>query len=182
MGKMPGSGARMFSLALAAVILGTNATVLADTALDAVNPTVVTVFAAQPDVARNVTVKGNDANVTGNVTIIGKNIAGEVIIEVIALNAANVVVGNKAFASITSISLPKYAVANTERIRIGVGSKLGLPQRLSRNSVIYAFLAGVREGTAPTVTVSAAALESNTVTLNSALNGASVTVDFYETL
>lgn len=182
MGKMPGAGSRIFSMALAAVILGTNATVLADTALDSTNPTVVTVFAAQPDVARNLTVKGNDGNVTGNVVITGKNIAGEVITETIALNAANVVVGNKAFASVTSISLPKYAVANTERIRIGVGSKIGLPAKLSRNTVLAAYLAGVKEATAPTVVVSAAALESNTATLNSALNGTAVVLDYYETL
>lgn len=182
MGKIANSQPRISSLAYAAVILGGNATILADTALDAVNPTVVAAFAAQPDVARNLSVKGNDGNVTGNVTITGTNFAGAVITETIALNGANVVLGNKAFATVTSISLPKYAVANTERVRVGVGSKLGLPALLNRNTVIAAFLNGVREATAPTVAVSSAALESNTATLNSALNGSPVTIDFYETL
>lgn len=182
MGKISGSQPRIYSLVLAAVILGTNATILADTALHATDDTEVTVFAAQPDVPRNLTVKGNDANVTGDVIIEGTNAAGAPITETIALNGANVVVGNKAFATVTSITLPDYAVADTERVRVGVGAKLGLPVPLSRNTVIAAFLANVREGTAPTVTVSAANVENNTVTLNSALNGSAVIVDFYETI
>ena len=82
----------------------------------------------------------------------------------------------------TLITLPPYDTANTERVRVGVGSKLGLPAKLSRNTVLAAFLGGAREGTAPTVAVSSAALESNTVTLDSALNGVAVIIDFYETL
>ncbi|WP_034157918.1 hypothetical protein [Sphingomonas sp. ERG5] len=163
------------------VALGGNAAVLADTALDAANPTIVTAFAGQSDVPRNVTVKGNDANVTGNVVVEGVSAGGAVITETIALNAANVVTGNKAFRTVTRVTLPKYAVANTERIRVGLGAKLGLPVRLSRNTVLAAFLGGVREATAPTVAVSATQLEANTVTLNSALNGSAVIVDLYDT-
>lgn len=182
MGKIAGSASRVFSMALAAVILGTNATILADTALDETDPTEVDIFAAQPDVPRNLTVKGNDANVSGDVVITGTNAGGEAIEETIALNGANVVQGNKAFATVTLVSLPPYDTANTERVRIGVGSRLGLPVKLSRNTVLAAFLDGVREATAPTVAFSEDALESNTVTLNSALNGSDVIVDYYETL
>lgn len=182
MGKITGSQPRISTFKPGSPALGVNNAVLADTALDSTNPTVVAVFAGQPDVARSLTVKGNDGNVTGNVVITGKNIGGETIQETIALNGANVVNGNKAFASVSSISLPKYAVANTERIRVGTGAKLGLPALLDRNTVLAAFLAGVREATAPTVTVSASALESNTATLNSALAGTAVIIDFYETL
>jgi len=181
MGIIEGGQVRIRTADFGAVALGGNAAVLADTALNSTNPTVVTVFAGQPDVARNVTVKGNDANVTGNVTVTGLNTRGQVITETIALNAANVVAGNKAFLEVTSISLPKYAVANTERIRVGLGPKLGLPAAINRNTVMAAFLAGVREGTAPTVVVDADEVEKNTVTLNSALNGSAVLVDFYET-
>ena len=89
--------------------------------------------------------------------------------------------GAKAFVEVESISLPKYHTANTERVRVGTGAKLGLPIRLNRNTVIAAFLANAREGNAPTVAVDAANIESNTVTLNSALNGSDVIVDLYET-
>jgi hypothetical protein len=182
MGKITGSASRIFSIEHAAVILGTNATILADTALHVTDDTIVTVFAGQPDVPRNLTVKGNDANVTGDVVIVGEDAVGSAITETIALNAANVVAGNKAFSLVTSITLPDYAVANTERVRVGVGSKLGLPALLERNTVLAAFLAGAKEGTPPTVAVSTAAIANNTVTLNSALNGGAVAIDYYETL
>lgn len=179
--KIEGGQVRIRTCTWFAPALGANAAILADNALANAATTFVTTFVAQPDVPRNLTVKGNDANVTGNVVIAGLDASGVAITETIALNAANVVVGNKAFASVTSITLPAYAVANTERVRVGTGAKLGLPVRLSRNSVIAAFLANVREATAPTVAVSAAALSSNTVTLNSALAGTDVIVDLYET-
>ncbi|MNR21829.1 hypothetical protein D3C85_1387520 [compost metagenome] len=59
---------------------------------------------------------------------------------------------------------------------IGFGAKLGLPYKLAHNTVLHAFRGDTREGTAPTVTTSATAVESNTVTLNSALNGTAVDV------
>lgn len=180
--KVPGSSSRVLSLLLGVAALGVNSAVLADTAMASGATTVVTVFAGQPDIARCLTVKGNDANVTGNVVIVGTNIGGEIITETIALAGVAVVSGNKAFRTITQVTLPAYAVANTERVRVGTGAKLGLRLLLTRNSVLFAFLGGVREGTAPTVAFSPTALESNTVTLSSALNGSAVIVDLYETL
>jgi hypothetical protein len=179
--KISGAQVRIRSCIAAAVALGATAAVLADTAMDVALTTVVQAFAGQPDVPRSLTVKGNDANVAGNVTIDGTDAEGHVIQEVIALAGAAVVNGNKAFKTITKITLPHYAVANTERVRVGTGAKLGLPVRLSRNTVIAAFLANVREAVAPTVAADAANLESNTVTLASALNGTAVIVDLYET-
>lgn len=183
MSRIEGSQSRIRHCINAAVALGANDDILADTALDAAENTVVLSgdLDGQPDVARNVTVKGNDANVTGDVVITGTNVEGVTITETIALNAANVVAGNKAFATITSVSLPPYDTANTERVRIGLGAKLGLPVRLSRDTVIAAFLDNVREGTRPTMALSASAIESNTATLNSTLDGGVVIVDLYET-
>jgi hypothetical protein len=160
--------------------LGVDNAVLADTAMDETDPTVVTEGITNPAVPRNLTVKGNDGNVAGDVVIAGTNIGGDVITETIALNGSSVVVGNKAFKTVTSITLPPYDTANTERVRVGTGAKLGLPVKLSRNSVLRAFHNGVLEGTAPTVAFSASALESNTVTLNTALNASAVIVDYYQ--
>jgi len=179
--KIVGAQARIRSYQPGAVALGVNNAILADTAMAAATPTEVLVFAGQPDVPRSLTVKGNDANVTGNVTIEGLDADGRAISEVIALNAANVVNGTKAFAEVTKITLPDYNVANTERVRVGTGAKLGLPVCLDRNTVIAAFLGGAREAVAPTVTVDVDELEKNTVALNSALNGAAVIVDLYDT-
>lgn len=182
MGKIAGASSRILSCVLGSPALGVDNAILADTAMDQTNPTIVTVFAAQPDVPRNVTVKGNAAAVAGNVTVAGTNDGGEVITEVIALNGATLVAGSKAFATVTEVTLPTWVSANTERVRVGTGAKLGLPVALSRNTVVAAYRAGTREATAPTVAVSASALESNTATLNSALNGSAVIIDLYETL
>ena len=182
MSKIEGSQVRIRTARFLATALGTDAAVLADTAMDDADTTVVTTFVAQPAVPRNLTVKGNGAGVAGDVVIAGVNVEGVAITETIALNGATLVAGNKAFARITSITLPNYASANTERVRVGLGAKLGLPVRLSRNTVLRAFLNNALEGTAPTVAFSASAVESNTVTLNSALNGNDVLVDFYETI
>ncbi|MBW8638988.1 hypothetical protein K1W69_17460 [Hoeflea sp. WL0058] len=181
MTKIAGSWPRVASFTFPAVALGANDDILADTAMDETEDTIVTEFDGQPDVARNVTVKGNDANVSGDVVIVGTR-AGAEITETLALNAANVVAGDKAFDTITEITLPPYDTANTERVRVGLGAKIGLPVALSRNTVLAAFLDGAREGTAPTIAFSASALESNTATLNSALDGSDVIVDLYETL
>ncbi|ADZ70111.1 hypothetical protein [Polymorphum gilvum] len=182
MSKIAGSEVRVRSCALGAPALGADNDVLADTALDASETTVVTAFDGQPDVARNVTVKGNDANVSGDVVVAGTNIEGQAISETIALNGSTLVAGTKAFLTVTQVTLPPYDTADTERVRVGLGAKLGLPLALSRNTVLAAYLDGVREGTAPTVAVSASALEANTATLNSALDGSAVIIDLYETL
>lgn len=181
--KIAGSQVRIRTFEASAVALGGNADVLADTALDAAEDTEVLAadLDGQPDVARNVTVKGNDANVTGDVVIEGTDLDGGAISETIALNGATLVAGNRAFAEITAITLPPYDTADTERVRIGLGAKIGLPVRLSRDTVLAAFLDGAREGTRPTLATSLDALSANTVTLNSALDGSAVLVDFYET-
>lgn len=182
MGKISGSQPRLSTYAPGVVALGADNAILGDTAMASGATTLVTAFAAQPDVPRNLTVKGNGAAVTGNVVITGINHANAPITETIALSGSSTVVGNKAFKRVDTVTLPAWASANTERVRVGTGAKLGLPTPLSRNTVLAAFRDGARETTAPTVAVSAAALESNTVTLNSALNGTAVVVDYYETI
>ena len=64
-----------------------------------------------------------------------------------------------------------------DKVSVGFNDILGLPYLLAHNTVIAASLNNVRETTAPTVTVSATALESNTVDLHSALDGS--VVDIY---
>jgi hypothetical protein len=179
--KMPGSQPRVRSCLLGAPALGADAAILADTAMDDADPTEITVFAGQPAVPRNVTVKGNDANVAGDVVVEGLSAFNVPITETIALAGAAVVAGNLAFRQVTKVTLPKYVAANTERVRVGTGAKLGLPVTLSRDTIIAAFRGGAREANRPTVTVDADAVEKNVVTLNSALNGTAVIVDLYET-
>ncbi|PAL20213.1 hypothetical protein [Sphingopyxis sp. GW247-27LB] len=179
--KMPGSQPRVRTCQIGEVALGADNAILGDAAMDDADPTVIDAFAGQPDVPRNLTVKGNDANVSGDVEIEGTNAFGEPISETIALAGAAVVAGSKAFRTVTQVTLPPYDTANTERVRVGTGAKLGLPVALSRDTVIAAYRDNAREANHPTVAVDEDAVESNTVTLGSALNGSAVIVDLYET-
>lgn len=152
------------------------AAILAATALtDAAQA--ITADITNPAVPRSVTVKGNASGIVGDVVITGTNAAGEEITETIALNGTGTIEGNKAFATITKVDLPAETHAGTDTVSIGTGTKLGLPWLLAHNTVLAAFLDNAKEGTAPTVTVSATALEGNTIKLNSAL--AAKVVDAY---
>lgn len=131
----------------------------------------ITTGITNPDVPRNVTIKGNQAGVTGNVVITGTNMADEVITETIAANAATEVVGSKAFKTVTSIQFPVLARAG-DTISIGKGSKLGVPYKLFSASQIHHALFDNAAETLAASAVSSTAVESNTVTTTTALNGA----------
>jgi len=99
--------------------------------------------------------------------------------------AANDTSLNIAIADDTSVGVTTAASsANTtagvpyDIVSVGWNDKLGLPYQLTRNTIIpgLTFLDNTREATEPTVTVSATALESNAIDLNSALDGTAVDV------
>jgi len=148
---------------------------LAATAMTSETQT-ITEGLTDPDVPRNATVKGNASGITGDVTINGTNYADEEISEVIALNGATEVQGNKAFKTFTSVELPAETHAGTDTVSIGLGDKLGIPYKLPHNTVLAAHLNNVKESTAPTVACSSTNIESNTVLLNSALDGNDVAI------
>jgi len=165
-----------FQVAAAKATVASNTSVLAATALTAAVQT-ITAGITKPSVPRNIIVKGNQAGVAGNVVITGTNYAGQTITETIALNGATAVVGNKAFRTVASVQLPVEVNAGTDTVSVGTGEKLGLPFKLAHDTVLVAFKDNTKEGTAPTVAVSATNIESNTIDLNSALN--SKVVDVY---
>lgn len=123
-----------------------------------------------PDVPRALRVKGNAVGIAGNVVIDGTNELDEAITETIIAADTGAVEGNKAFKTVTKITFPARTTAG-DKISVGYNDKLGLPYKLATNTVLMAALNHVKEATAPTVTVSATAIESNTIDLNSALNG-----------
>ncbi len=152
-----------------------NTAVLASTPLTASTQTITTGI-TNPDVPRNVVVVGAIAASSGNVTVTGTDFAGNTITETIALSGTTVVVGAKAFATVTEIDLPVSA-GSGDGVSVGVGSKLGLPFTLEKNTLRMAFNNGVLETTASTVTADAVNICNNTVTLASTLAGD--TVSFY---
>ncbi|NLI22279.1 MAG: hypothetical protein GX418_12145 [Clostridiales bacterium] len=136
-------------------------------------------FIAQPPCARNltVTVAATTAGdvAAGNIVIAGMNEKGEEISENFAVTADTpaTITGTKAFKEITSITVPVQD-GDSVTVDVGWGTKLGIGYKLAHNTVLAAYRNNAKEGTAPTVAVSADALESNTMALNSALNGSVV--------
>lgn len=159
-----------FQVVATDAIATSNVAVLAATALTNAAQDIIEDI-TNPAVPRSIIIKGNAAGIAGNVVIEGTNIAGVVITETIALNAANAVEGNKAFKTVTKVTLPAETNVGTDTVSVGFGNKLGLPYKLAHNTVMMAYLDNAKEATAPTLTLSTTAIESNTIKLNSALNG-----------
>jgi hypothetical protein len=177
-----GARQRGASKSLGSPALGTTTAVHA-AVTDTGAPQVITTGITNPPTPRNVTATagGTAGDIKAiQVTVAGTNEEGVAISEQLpafTVDTAGTVVGSKAFKTVTSITIPAHDGTGATTA-VGLGAKLGLGERLSRNSVRSAYLNGVLEATPPTVAVSASALESNTVTLNSALAGTAVVVDY----
>ncbi|MFD4554417.1 hypothetical protein ACFWP5_08815 [Streptomyces sp. NPDC058469] len=136
--------------------------------------TTTTTFTHQPDFPRNIVITpgGTTADVpAGDITVSGTNIRDEVISEVFTLTANQTAAstGSKAFKTLTSVVFPIQDGA-AATYDLGLGVKLGLDRKLTEASVIDAYVGGVREATFPTVAISSSAIESNTMSTNTAPN------------
>lgn len=135
-----------------APVVGDSVRTLAATLLVQTVVKTVTTGITNPDYPRNLVVKGNDANVTGNVVITGTDALDAALTETIVASGTSVVVGTKAFKTVTSIVLPPYNTAGTETISVGVGVKLGLPVRIYNiNQKIYSNFDGAIDAGTQTV-------------------------------
>ncbi|HCT63746.1 MAG TPA: hypothetical protein DIC60_00430 [Lachnospiraceae bacterium] len=163
-------------------IAAAEGTVIGDFATSATVPTVKITGFTNPSCPKNLTVTcgGVDADVKAvQVVIEGTNYADEIISETFpafTVNAFSTEIGSKAFKTVTKVTVPAMDGAGVT-IHVGHGEKLGLPYLLPHNTVIKTVFDNTVEANAPTVTVSATALESNTIDLDSALN--SKVVDVY---
>lgn len=179
-----GTGTRIISKSLGSPAAASNTAVHAAVTDNGSEQTVTSAI-TDPDVPRCITATagGTAADIKAiQVTINGTDADGATITEDLPAfteNNAGTVTGSKAFATVTSIVIPAHDGTGATTA-IGTGDKLGLGAHLARNTVIAAYLDGAKEGTAPTVAVSASALSSNTVDLNSATNGDEVIVDYYQ--
>lgn len=165
-----------FQVSAENALVASNNGILAATALTAQTQQ-ITENITNPAVPRNIKIVGNAIGITGDVVVTGTNYAKETITETIALNGTAEVEGAKAFKTVTQIDLPVEVHAGTDTVSVGFGDKLGLPYKLTHNTILFAFFDNVKEGTDPTITVDPTNIENNTVNLNSAL-GAKV-VDVY---
>ncbi len=130
--------------------------------------------------ARNVTVKVvtvDGADTMGTVLVTGTDLADAALTETITPVSGATVQGTKAFKTVTSVTGAGWVTNGGEdTIEVGFGDLIGLPDKLTHNTVVFAVFNNVKEATAPTVTVSSTVLSLNTVDLNSALNGSLVSL------
>lgn len=156
------------------------ASVLAAVTDDGTEQTIAAGF-TQPTCARNITATAG--GVAGDikaiqVVVTGTDMAGATITETLpafTVDTAGTVVGSKAFASVTEVVIPAHD-GNGATTSIGVGQKLGLPYKLQADTVIAALHNNTRESVVPTVATSATVLSSNTIELDTNLNGSDVDV------
>ena len=174
------SGTTSVSLTGAQAALGTATAVHAAVADNAAIQTITTGF-TQPAYPRNlvVTPSGTAANVTAKTVVVnGTDSLGQAISESFLLTAGalTAAVGVKAFKTVISVVQP--IIGASVSVSVGTGNVLGFPSYLYGNTVLFAFLNNVKEGTLPTVVTSLTSLANNTFTLNSSLNGTPVNVSF----
>lgn len=165
-----------FQVSATNAVAASNTGVHAAVALSA-TPLEITTEITNPAVPRNIRVKGNASGITGDVVITGTNFVDAEITETIALSGSSAIDSNKAFKTVSSILPPAETHAGTDTLSVGWGDKLGLPYKLTHNTVLSTFVDNALESTAATVTVSATAIESNTIDPNTALSGK--VVDIY---
>lgn len=179
---------RILTYSFGAPALGTNTAVHA-AITDNGSQQVVTTGITNPSPCRNVTAtSGGTAGDIGaiQVTIAGTNIWGEPITEVLPVftaDTATTVVGSKAFATVTSITVPAHdGTGATTAIGTAVTAdlKLGLPVTLPRKTFVNLFVDNVVD-TIASSNVSSTAVESNWVEPTTAANGSKVFVlDYYK--
>ena len=114
------------------------------------------------------------------VIVEGFDIAGTAITETLpafTVDTLGTVAGSKAFASVTKVTVPAMDGAGVT-VSIGFGEKLGLPYKLSANTLLMSFENGTKEAVASTVTVDAVNISGNTIDINTALQGRAVDAYF----
>jgi hypothetical protein len=109
----------------------------------------VSTVITNPDVPRNVTVKGNVSGISGSVIITGTNIIDEVISETIALNGATEAPGSTAFKSVSNIHLPAQTHTPTKQVETAT---VAGTITLSGNATVIVTAAGM-SGTPKTINV-----------------------------
>lgn len=147
----------------------------------------VTAGITQPDVPRVLSLSPT-ANTTGSplsVVVTGANVEGKVITDtfIIPANSTTLVVGTKAFKSVTSVAIPGNTVGLT--VTLGTRNALGVNHRLfNQNTTVKVYSATAHKGALtlqipPTVVANEGAIELNTVTPGTTPNGSTFLIICY---
>ena len=116
--------------------------------------TTITSGFTNPDFPRVLSIQGSITNLSGPITITGTDILGNTISSTVTVNNEDVVVGTRAFNTITSVSTPTQATTNGT-FNIGITPRFGLDRLPDDNAVILGLVDGTRETTAPVITADA---------------------------
>ena len=184
MSKITGSESRIFDLDLGSPALGGLTDVLDPITDDGTEQT-ITAGITDPPTPRVLTASsdGTQGDIKAiQVTINGTDEFDEPLTEVMPIFTVNLettVTGLKVFKTVTSVVIPAHD-GNGATTEIGLGPTLGLGVLLTRDTVLGTFFGGVKEATLPTVNFDADDVESNSILLDSTLDGSAVLVDYYE--
>lgn len=173
--KLPSQKVLEYELIVDPVALDDNGILDDSAGAGAAASVTVSSFLGQPDYPRNIVVTpgGTTADVrAGDVTVTGTDAKGSVISETFSFlaNASTVVVGAKAFKTVTSVVFPLEDSPYGATWDVGWGDKFGLDKCLDSSAfVIKSFIGSTSETL--TVTASASALSSNGFTPTNVANG-----------
>jgi len=151
------------------------ANVLAATALTTAAQDITTGI-TQPKTPRVLSITGSAATAVGNVVITGTDAAGAALSETIVSTGAATVVGTKAFATVTKITLPLLASPDGETISVGLAGAFGIPYKLPYDTILKIYNGGTATTVAAGSSFSATVLASNYIVPTAGLNGTQVDV------
>jgi len=177
--KLPTQKIMEYQLISNASVAGVNSILDNDAGATSAAAASQTTFDNNIDVARNIVItpSGTTADVASCViNVVGTDFHGQSINEdfTFAANQTSAVTGNKAFASISTVSYPASCEDSPfgATWRVGYGEKLGLKRCLDQaGHVVFSTSGGAYESTRPTVAVDASNVEGNTADFNGAMDG-----------
>jgi hypothetical protein len=144
------------------------ATVHAPAACTGVLQTVNTSI-TNPDVPRNLTVTDTLADsTTGSVTVTGVLADGTSGNETIAITDNGTATGSKAFATITSYTVPASCAAGST-VSVGTGDKLGLSNALHGQNGVYKVRRNTADISIPSVDTTNSTVNMATITVNDSI-------------
>jgi hypothetical protein len=141
----------------------------ADDDANAIATAIRTALAANASIAAHFNVSGEDAAVVLTAKVAAAN---DTTLNIAIADGTGE--GGSVGVTTAATSTNTTAGVAPDTVSVGWEDALGLPFLLPHNTVLAAYLDNVLETTAPTVTTSKTAIESNTITLNSSLNGKQV--------
>jgi hypothetical protein len=165
-----------------AVAIASVTTVHAAITLPDTGTTVVTTGITDPGHYRCISIKGSAAEITGDVVIAGTDWTGAVITDTLAANDDDTVVSEKAFMTVTSITVPVKTTA-ADTISVGVADVFGLTRPVAVDTdVLYVGFAAdaVNASTFTYEDAASVDTDNNTVTLTTGITALDdLIIDFY---